>query len=364
MKNLKTDNQITEILNIPPFSLSKKEKKKLFGNIIQELTIHHYENCNEYKRILDFLEINPSSLNLSTIPPIPVRLFKAYNLISIEKSKIIKTLTSSGTTGQSVSQIFLDKKTSINQTKVLSKIVSSFIGLKRLPMLIIDSKAVIKDRNLFSARGAGILGFSLFGNDVTYALDENMKLDLDILEDFCKKYNNQDVLVFGFTFMIWKYFYKELKKRKKTIPLEKGILIHGGGWKKMIDEEVDNNNFKNSLRNLCGINRIHNYYGMVEQTGSIFMECKEGYLHTSIFSDINILRNDFSFCNNKEKGLVQISSVIPNSYPGHILLSEDEGEIFGEDDCPCGRLGKYFKIYGRVMDAEIRGCSDTHESSG
>jgi hypothetical protein len=44
-----------------------------------------------------------------------------------------------------------------------------------------------------------------------------------------------------------------------------------------------------------------------------------------------------------------------------VLLTEDEGEILGEDDCPCGRLGKYFKIHGRVRGAEVRGCSDTYE---
>ena len=53
--------------------------------------------------------------------------------------------------------------------------------------------------------------------------------------------------------------------------------------------------------------------------------------------------------------------MLPTSYPGHVLLTEDEGEILGEDDCPCGRKGKYFKIYGRIKNAEVRGCSDTYE---
>jgi hypothetical protein len=38
------------------------------------------------------------------------------------------------------------------------------------------------------------------------------------------------------------------------------------------------------------------------------------------------------------------------------------GEIVGEDDCPCGRLGRTVKIHGRVPRAEVRGCSDTHEA--
>lgn len=68
-------------------------------------------------------------------------------------------MTSSGTTGQQVSRIFLDRETSSAQQKCLTKIVSHFLGTKRVPMLILDSSAVVKNRNMFSARGAGILGF-------------------------------------------------------------------------------------------------------------------------------------------------------------------------------------------------------------
>ena len=70
---------------------------------------------------------------------------------------------------------------------------------------------------------------------------------------------------------------------------------------------------------------------------------------------------DFSLAKPGEKGLIELMSLLPVSYPGHVLLTEDEGEILGEDDCPCGRLGKYFKIHGRMAGAEVRGCSDTYE---
>ena len=61
-----------------------------------------------------------------------------------------------------------------------------------------------------------------------------------------------------------------------------------------------------------------------------------------------------------EVGIIQLISVLPSSYPGHSILTEDEGYIIGEDDCKCGRKGKYFKIIGRIKNAEIRGCSDTY----
>ena len=61
-----------------------------------------------------------------------------------------------------------------------------------------------------------------------------------------------------------------------------------------------------------------------------------------------------------EAGIIQVVSLLPKSYPGHSLLTEDEGVILGQDDCPCGRKGKYFKVLGRLKQAEIRGCSDTY----
>ena len=362
MKQATTGFDLSSIIDIPPFSLGKMEKATFFAEVLCELTKHHFANCAQYRKILNVLGFDPNiKHNIEDIPPIPVRLFKDYDLLSVNKSQIIKTMTSSGTSGQSVSKIFLDRITATNQTKVLTKIVSSFIGTKRLPMLIIDTKNVLKNRNMFSARGAGILGFSMLGYDVTYALDEDMQLDIDAVETFCRKHQGENILIFGFTFMIWEYFYNVVKNAGIKLTLDNGIMIHGGGWKKLSEESVDNKTFKRLLEGVCGIKRVYNYYGMVEQTGSIFMECEAGYLHSSIFSDVRVLRTDFSSCDMHETGLVQLSSLLPYSYPGHILLTEDTGEIMGEDNCSCGRFGKYFKIHGRVIDAEIRGCSDTYE---
>ena len=107
---------------------------------------------------------------------------------------------------------------------------------------------------------------------------------------------------------------------------------------------------------------MHNYYGMVEQTGSIFMECEAGHLHSSIYSDIIIRNTDFSIAEVRQPGLVQLVSLLPTSYPVHVLITEDICEWLGEDDCACGRKGRYFAIHGRAQNAESRGCSDTLSS--
>lgn len=350
------------IFDRPAFSLGKAEKAELFTRTLSELTRRHYAQCPQYKKILDVMGFDVAATHSpDAIPFVPVRLFKEYELLSVAREQIIKTMTSSGTGGQRVSRIFLDKATAANQTKALVKITAHLIGPKRLPMLIIDSRSLLKDRALFSARGAGILGFSMLGRDVTYALDEEMRLDEAAVAAFIKKHQGEPLLLFGFTFMIWEHFHKTLAARGKRLALDNGVMLHGGGWKKLAQLAVDNAAFKRGIEEVSGIRRVYNYYGMVEQTGSIFLECEHGRLHCSNFSDIIVRRHtDFAPCPPREPGLIQLLSLLPSSYPGHSLLSEDIGELTGEDDCPCGRLGKTFAIQGRVQDAEMRGCSDTY----
>lgn len=354
-----------ELLQMDPYSLGKEEKENMLTERLVELTELHRETCSEYRKMLESVSYDKEQIrSYIDIPFLPVRLFKELSLKSVKQDEVIKTLTSSGTSGQAVSKIYLDRVTSANQQKALVKIVSDFAGSERMPMIILDCPSVVKDRKMFSARGAGILGFSIFGTKRLYALDDTMKLDIEGLKEFLEQYRGQKIILFGFTFMVWQHFYKELVRLKEegvSFDLSQGILVHGGGWKKLVSETVSPKEFHHKLKEICGLDYIHNYYGMVEQTGCIYMECKYGHLHASIFSDV-IMRHpiDFSQCKFGEQGIIQVISTIPVSYPGHSLITEDEGVLLGEDDCPCGRKGKYFRVIGRLKNAEIRGCSDTY----
>lgn len=352
---------LSQMLDWPTFGLAQADKSRLLLSGLNSLTMHHQTHCPAYASILKKLWPQPFGQRLEDVPFLPVRLFKHERLLSVTDQEVVKTMTSSGTSGQHVSQIFLDKETSALQVKVLSRIMGDFIGPKRLPMLVIDCRATVANRLKFSARTAGILGFSMFGREVEFALDEDMTLNASRVEAFLKKYPDQPILIFGFTFIVWLHLVRWLESGRAQVNLDQGILIHGGGWKQLQSEAVDTETFKTRLHAVTGIRRVHNYYGMVEQTGSIFMECEHGHLHASAWSDV-IVREPMGFkpVSAGEVGLVQLLSLIPRSYPGHALLSEDEGMILGVDNCPCGRLGTYFKILGRLKNAETRGCSDTY----
>ncbi len=341
-----------------PFSLNKEIKRKYFFKALNKLYLHHKKNSDVFKKIDKIFSYKKNNINLSKFPFIPVSLFKKYDLKSLPDNKIHKVLKSSGTSSNLLSKIFLDKKTSFYQTKILSSIGSNFLGKERIPMLVFDNVKSSQNKDSYTARKAAIIGFSIFAKNTTYILDEHMKVDFNILNKFLEKHKSQKFLIFGFTSILWDAFFNQLNKHK--FDLRNAILLHGGGWKKLENLGIKNIDFKNFLKKNFKLNNVINYYGMVEQTGSIFFECNEGYFHSSIYSEVIIRDKNFNVISRDQKGIIQLISLLPWSYPGISIITEDVGEIKGEDDCKCGRLGKYFLVHGRIKNAELRGCSDVN----
>ena len=352
---------LDNLQKLNPFEVDKKKKNKIYINQIRSLNLHHYNHCEKYKKIINNLKFNLKNENkLEDFPMLPVRIFKKFDLKSVSEDKIVKKLVSSGTSGQELSKIYLDKKNASDQVRVLGRIMSTILGNKRLPMLIIDQNPKNIDKSIFNARTAAIYGFSIFGTQHCYLLDEKQNINYISLNNFLKKHGANNFLIFGFTSLVYENLIQKLSKNLIENNFKNGILIHGGGWKKMEKLKINNTIFKKKLVKKINLNKIYNYYGLVEQTGSVFIESKKcGYFHTSIYSDIFIRDKKFNIVKNKKKGLIQLISLLPTSYPGHNILTEDIGEIIGEDNCKCGLKGKYFLVHGRTKEAEIRGCSDT-----
>jgi hypothetical protein len=353
---------ITELLDAPQYSIPQAQKEAVLLGHLNDLDLQHRSHCAEYGRLVSTLhpDLNRAQ-SLAELPFIPVGLFKSHELRSVPQSEVFKTLTSSGTTGQQVSRIYLDRETAQHQRIALARIMTHVLGPDRLPMIVIDSATLIKDRNQFSARGAGVMGMVNFGRQHFYALDENMDLDEPGLLAFLQKFGDKPFLMFGFTFMVWQYFLQRMIG--KGIDLSHGILVHSGGWKKLEQVAVSNTEFKRRLRESTGLARVYNFYGMVEQVGSVYLEGEDGYLYAPNFADV-IVRDPVTWREAPVgvAGVIQVLSILPSSYPGHSVLTEDMGVVRGIDASTCGRLGKYFSVIGRVPKAELRGCSDTYAS--
>ncbi len=348
-----------------PFAAMQADRDPQLLMGLRALTAWHHARCPDYARMLDGV-YGPRGLDLhqslSDVPYLPVRMFKHLELSSVPSEAIVKRLTSSGTTGQKVSRIVLDAETSALQVKALSAIVQDMIGRHRLPMLILDQQEAMRGKSALSARAAGILGFANFGRHHTYALDEHMQPRWDVIEAFCEANRSGPVLLFGFTWVVWQHVVQQAVASGRRFNLgPQSILIHGGGWKKLAELSIDNDTFKQAVAECLGVPRVSNYYGMVEQVGSIYMECDAGHFHVPGFADV-LMRDPYTLA-PAEHGAVEVFSLLPRSYPGHAILTEDLGSMLGCDDCPCGRRGRYFHVHGRIPQAELRGCSDVRAAA-
>ena len=253
---------IENFLDRNPFSLNLKEKQNFFYKYFKILNNFHLKNSKELSYYLPKLVLEKNDFLLCTLS-----LFKTHNLISINKNAIFKTLLSSGTSNKGNSKIFLDKKTSVLQTKILSKIMQSILGGSRLPMIILDRKPTDLDRLKFNAKIAAIYGFSIFGKDYFYILNENNEIDYPGLENYLNKYKK--IFMFGFTHQVYEILFKNLISIKLIIIflMQFCYTVVDG---KMEEEKIDNKLFKKKLKNKTKISKIFNYYGMIEQTEQFF----------------------------------------------------------------------------------------------
>jgi hypothetical protein len=341
------------------YSLRQADKERLLLAELNRLTAHHQQHCASYARITAVIGSKTPAASLEEVAYLPVGLFKSHALSSVAPTQAFKTVTSSGTTGQQVSRIVVDRETAWRQTTTLGRIVSHVIGPQRLPMILIETSATVNDRKRFTARGAGLLGLMNFGRSHFFALDDDMGLDGRGFDAFLDRFARQPFLIVGFTFMVWQYFYSRI--RHLGLDLSHGILLHSGGWKTLQRQAVTHQEFRRAFRASTGLTRIHNFYGMAEQLGTIYMEDEDGCLCAPNAGDV-IVRDPVTLepapCGTP--GIIQVLSALPLSYPGHSILTDDVGVIHGIDDSPRGRLGKRFSVLGRVPRADLRGCSDVH----
>jgi hypothetical protein len=99
-------------------------------------------------------------------------------------------------------------------TKGVVAIAQDFIGSSRRHYLVVDVPGSTRGGPELGARGAAIQGLQPFASEVTYCLepDQNgdLTLDRDKLRHFAEAQGSSPVLVYGFTYILWKYLVKPL----------------------------------------------------------------------------------------------------------------------------------------------------------
>ena len=361
------DDKIDRFLSMPPYSQPPDEKQAGLLEILKEELDYACRSHPGYKNYIQHWPSDyQSAAEVADLPFLPVGILKANPPLSfVGLDEIKRVLTSSATTSQMPSIVVLDSSTARRMTKGIVNIVRDFIGPARRPYLVVDTPGFLGTGSALGARGAAIQGLQPFASETTYcfSLDDlgGLLLDRDSLKEFAKNCQDTELLVYGFTIILWNHLVKPLLAEGICLNLPKARILHSGGWKRLQDQAVEKTQFNQQLAQVfgCSPDRIIDFYGMVESVGVIYPDCSEGNKHGPTFGDV-IVRNPLTLepVAAGEQGIVQICSVLPTSFPGNLLLTEDVSQVIAYDGCPCGRRGISFRFAGRIPKVEPRGCGN------
>jgi len=274
MRHDPTDD-LNVLLQMPAYSLPNDEKNQILLPIMRNQLDRGIANNHYLANLFSKLHLYPEEMRcLEDVPTIPVQMFKHFDLITCPEDRIEKVLRSSGTTTGVASRVPLSKNTIINQIKALKSILKDYLGERRRIFLVIDHEGINNPTMEFSARTAGVRGLSIYAKKVFYLLrEENGKLvlNLPIIEELLSRYQDEEVYVFGFTYIIWSMFYNQIKEKNIQFNFKDSKVFHSGGWKKLKAEQVSKDYFSDKIAQIFGTdkNNILDFYGMAEQTGII-----------------------------------------------------------------------------------------------
>ena len=191
------------------------------------------------------------------------------------------------------------------------------LGTQRLPMLVLDSKTVLKKSDALSARAAGILGMMTFGAAPVFVLHEDLSLDRAALEHFLSRHGKTQFLAYGFTSLVWSSL-----RECRGYDLSQGILLHSGGWKALADVAVTTAVFRAQISAATGLAKNLQFLRHGRTDRLVLLEGQDGLLYGPPFADV-IVRDPLTLeeVSVGTPGVLQTLSALPTSYPGHSVLT-------------------------------------------
>jgi phenylacetate-coenzyme A ligase PaaK-like adenylate-forming protein len=358
--------RLDALLAAPPFASPPEQHETELLSILRSQLAYAAERSPSFRRYINAWPCDfRDSKRVADLPYLPVGAFKADpSLALVPPGEIVRTLKSSATTGQTPSRVVLDAETSRRLVKGVISILRDFIGSKRRPLLVIDSNESLGEGSELGARGAAIQGLRTFATETVCCLRgaaEAVEVDSTRLEDFAVRHADEEVLVYGFTYVVWQHLVRPLQARGLELRLPNAMVLHSGGWKRLQDQAVTREEFAAGVSGLfgCPRERVIDFYGMVENVGVVYPDCAYGNKHIPAFANV-VIRDPLTLesLSSGRQGLVQVCSILPSSFPGFLVLTDDIGEVVCNDSCPCGRRGIGFRFVKRVPKVEMRGCGN------
>tara|TARA_R110002020_G_scaffold145603_5_gene319776 strand:- start:12463 stop:13440 length:978 start_codon:yes stop_codon:yes gene_type:complete len=307
-----------------------------FNTLALRVFKFQYEANAVYQKFCKLLDKHPSNVkSLRDIPFIPIEFFKSHDILS-SKEPIVKTFTSSGTTGSQTSKHFITDLTIYEDSFNIA--FQEFYGnpedyaiLALLPSYLErdGSSLIYMANNLIADSKHPKSGFYLHNL-------EDLAQTLKALDA-----SGQKTLLIGVSFALLDLVDAYSFQLENTIVMETGGMK--GRRKEMIREELHE-----ILSKGFGVNHIHSEYGMTEllsqaySNGQGVFNCPK---HMKIL--IRDPEDALTYLNKGKTGGINVID-LANLNSCSFIATQDLGKQISETD---------FEILGRFDHSDVRGCN-------
>jgi len=347
------------------YDLSKTDD--LFVRSMRENAVFQYNNCSDYKRILDEFDFDPQSIktkkDLVKLPFIPTVYFKHHYLASVPDSKMVIKATSSGTSG-SMSMIGFNLRSLITGAHMVKNVgrYHKLWSAKPTNYIIFGYQPTKDNKTAISKTAYGFTFFAPAASR-TFALnatDKGYELDWDRVLKAMEKCARSKLPMRTIGFPAYTYFLlKDMKAKGISCQMPKGSLITmGGGWKSFYTEKPDKEEFYRLVKEVLGIDEDHiiEFFGAVEHP-ILYTDCRCHHFHIPCYGRVIIRDPDtFEEVGDGTPGLINLLTPMIDSTPVLSIMTDDLGVIHSEG-CPCGARSPYLEIIGRVGIEGIVTCA-------
>lgn len=355
-----------------PYDLEKTDA--LFTAKMRENMLFQYQNCSEYRSVLDRQGWNEEKIknlqSIDKIPFIPTLYFKHHRMDSVPRKKMLTTATSSGTSGKKSAigydvpslwrglgmVIHVGKKHKLWSLRPCHYIILGYEARNVLGRSDVEEKAVAKTA----------YGFTFFAPALsrTYALryiDGDYHLNLEEIQKKLMQYSKgkTPVRIIGFPFHAY-WLLSKMKEEGIKCPLPKGsIMSFGGGWKEYYTQKADKQTMYELVEEVLAISesQCREFFGAVEHP-ILYCDCPKHHFHVPIYSRVLIRDVDtFEPLENGKPGLVNLLTPMVTSAPILSVMTDDLGVLYDASTCGCGIDTPYLEILGRVGMEDITTCA-------
>lgn len=343
-----------ELFDHPGAFEHNQRSEELFIGAMNEALSWHAANCKDYKSFLaenglaDFKEKNLPE----QIPPLMLSIFKDFYLASVpEKLAKIKF----NFNNRNKENIFLDARSCKRILKITENIFSSFglvepkeknnyLCFTKDPLLEVEKNTYFgffnKQLTDLTAHRSVYYGIKL--NKKTNEFNFNVERVAKKMLDYS---NHPAPLRIIGDVGCFLYCCEWLEEKNITLKLNKKsyVLLFADfeKYKKYFLAESLLKKRINRLLSISGEN-IRWIFRVVEQPIP-YLSCEQGRFHLPIYAKAGILEPESLLPMEEGKeGLLSLMSPFVASYPAISILTPYKAVI--ENNCPCGRHGKTFKI--------------------